>query len=103
VSALSALRRGIDLDLHPLVALEARAGGIGLAPEARVRSHQAGGYLSVYRGRGMDFDQVRPYQPGDDPRTIDWRVLARSGRPYTKLYREERERPVLITLANRLS
>jgi uncharacterized protein (DUF58 family) len=44
----------------------------------------------------MEFDESRPYQPGDDPRNIDWRVTARSSEAYTKLYREERERPVLI-------
>jgi uncharacterized protein (DUF58 family) len=44
----------------------------------------------------MEFDESRPYQPGDDPRSIDWRVTARSTTAYTKLFREERERPVLI-------
>ena len=44
----------------------------------------------------MEFDESRPYQPGDDPRNIDWRVTARSSEAYTKLFREERERPVLI-------
>ncbi|MDH3954398.1 MAG: DUF58 domain-containing protein, partial [Gammaproteobacteria bacterium] len=47
-------------------------------------------------GRGMEFDESRPYQPGDDPRSIDWRVTARSTTAYTKLFREERERPVLV-------
>ena len=56
----------------------------------------AGQYRSVFRGRGMEFDESRPYQPGDDPRNIDWRVTARSSEAYTKLFREERERPVLI-------
>jgi uncharacterized protein (DUF58 family) len=46
----------------------------------------------------MEFDESRPYQPGDDPRNIDWRVTARSTEAYTKLFREERERPVLIML-----
>ena len=64
----------------------------------RVNSLQTGAYVSRFRGRGMDFDESRPYQPGDDPRSIDWRVTARSTTAYTKLFREERERPVLIAL-----
>ena len=62
----------------------------------RVRSLQTGAYVSHFRGRGMEFDESRPYQPGDDPRSIDWRVTARSTTAYTKLFREERERPVLV-------
>ncbi len=62
----------------------------------RVDSLQTGAYVSRFRGRGMEFDESRPYQPGDDPRSIDWRVTARSTTAYTKLFREERERPVLV-------
>ncbi len=62
----------------------------------RILSRTAGGQLSRFKGRGMEFDEARPYQPGDDIRTIDWRVTARTGRPHTKLFREERERPVLF-------
>ena len=64
----------------------------------RVNSLQTGAYVSHFRGRGMEFDESRPYQPGDDPRSIDWRVTARSATAYTKLFREERERPVLIVV-----
>jgi uncharacterized protein (DUF58 family) len=64
----------------------------------RVNSLQTGAYVSHFRGRGMEFDESRPYQPGDDPRSIDWRVTARSTTAYTKLFREERERPVLIAV-----
>ncbi len=62
----------------------------------RINSLQTGAYVSHFKGRGMEFDESRPYQPGDDPRNIDWRVTARSSEAYTKLFREERERPVLI-------
>jgi uncharacterized protein (DUF58 family) len=51
----------------------------------------AGEYHSVFKGRGMEFDEVREYQPGDETRMIDWNVTARSGRPYVKRYVEERE------------
>lgn len=56
----------------------------------------AGGYTSVFKGRGMEFDEVREYQPGDEVRTIDWNVTARSGRPFVKRYAEERELTVLF-------
>jgi uncharacterized protein (DUF58 family) len=69
----------------------------------RVNSLQTGAYVSHFRGRGMEFDESRPYQPGDDPRSIDWRVTARSTTAYTKLFREERERPVLVMLDLRAS
>ena len=62
----------------------------------RINSLQTGAYVSHFKGRGMEFDESRPYQPGDDPRNIDWRVTARSSEAYPKLFREERERPVLI-------
>ncbi|MEE8345235.1 MAG: DUF58 domain-containing protein [Woeseiaceae bacterium] len=64
----------------------------------RINSLQTGAYVSHFRGRGMEFDESRPYQPGDDPRNIDWRVTARSTEAYTKLFREERERPVLVAV-----
>ena len=64
----------------------------------RVNSLQTGAYVSHFRGRGMEFDESRPYQPGDDPRSIDWRVTARTGRAHTKVFQEERERPVLVVL-----
>jgi len=69
----------------------------------RVSSLQAGAYVSHFKGRGMEFDESRPYQPGDDPRNIDWRVTARSTEAYTKLFREERERPVLLMVDLRSS
>ncbi len=56
----------------------------------------AGAYLSVFKGRGVEFDEVRPYVPGDDVRTIDWNVTARMGEPYVKRYVEERELTVLL-------
>ncbi|MDQ6950335.1 MAG: DUF58 domain-containing protein [Mariprofundales bacterium] len=58
----------------------------------------AGGHSSRLRGRGMEFDEVRRYQPGDDAATIDWKVTARKGVPHTKLFHEERERPVLLCI-----
>ena len=62
----------------------------------RPRAQQSGAYVSGFKGRGMEFDEVRPYQLGDDMRYLDWKVTARTGQTYTKLFREERERPVLL-------
>jgi len=56
----------------------------------------AGEYRSVFRGRGMDFDEVREYVPGDEVRTIDWNVTARAGRPFVKKFTEERELTILL-------
>jgi uncharacterized protein (DUF58 family) len=56
----------------------------------------AGEYHSVFKGRGMEFEEVREYQVGDDVRIIDWNVTARTGHPYVKLFREERELTVMI-------
>jgi len=55
-----------------------------------------GEYHSVFKGRGMEFDEVREYQPGDEIRTIDWNVTARMGRPFIKRYVEERELTVML-------
>ncbi len=64
--------------------------------KSKIKSHFNGGFLSAFKGRGMEFDESRPYQPGDDVRNMDWRVTARTNKPYSKVFREERERPVLL-------
>ena len=58
----------------------------------------AGEYHSVFKGRGMEFEEVRPYQPGDEIRTIDWNVTARTGEPYVKRFIEERELTVMLVV-----
>jgi len=63
---------------------------------ASIQAQFNGQYLSTFKGRGMEFDESRPYQPGDDIRAMDWRVTARTGKAHTKVFREERERPVLL-------
>ncbi|MCP3674308.1 MAG: DUF58 domain-containing protein [Gammaproteobacteria bacterium] len=90
--------KGVRLTIDELLALRRESMALDLASSYRVSSTLAGGYRSKFRGRGMDFDEVRPYQPGDDIRNIDWRVTARTGKPHTKLFREERERPVFLLL-----
>ena len=83
-------------DLTELVAMRAATAGLRLISRRTARAMHAGSHRSIQRGRGLEFQEVRPYVSGDDPRTIDWRVTARRGRPHTKLFREERERPVWL-------
>ena len=61
-----------------------------------VDDSMAGAYHSVFKGRGMDFDEVREYSPGDEVRTIDWNVTARAGRPFVKKFTEERELTIFL-------
>jgi len=83
--------------LSTLIGLNREAGGLPLISNS-VKAQMVGGHLSTFRGRGMEYHESRPYQPGDDIRSIDWRVTARRGQTHTKIYREERERPVLLWL-----
>lgn len=71
---------------------------IQIVTSAMVNDVFAGQYHSAFKGRGMEFEEVREYQPGDDIRTIDWNVTARSGRPFVKSYREERELTVMLVV-----
>ena len=83
--------------LGQLVALKPAGESLRLAMP-RVQALAAGGHLSAFKGRGVEFDESRPYQAGDDLRTMDWRVTARTGKPHTKVFREERNRPVIVWL-----
>jgi uncharacterized protein (DUF58 family) len=87
---------GSELDLTQLLRYQRFTHLLDLAPRQTIQSKLAGSYLAKTKGRGMEFDEVRHYQPGDDVRTIDWRVTARTGKVHTKLFREEKERPVFI-------
>jgi uncharacterized protein (DUF58 family) len=87
----------ISVSLAELVAMSSKAQQLRLRPKV-IRARQGGQYISRMRGRGMEFDESRPYQPGDDVRNIDWRVTARTGKTHSKIFREERERPVLISV-----
>jgi uncharacterized protein (DUF58 family) len=83
-------------DVAELVALRGAAQGLNLHAHRPALANLHGGHRSAQRGRGLEFEEVRLYAPGDDARTIDWRVTARRGRVHTKLFREERERPVWL-------
>ncbi|MGF1528710.1 MAG: DUF58 domain-containing protein, partial [Candidatus Competibacterales bacterium] len=85
---------GVIVGVDDLIELRQQAAAAALPRRQMAHSPRAGTVGSRFRGRGMDFQESRVYQPGDDIRTMDWRVTARTGRPHTKLYTEERERPV---------
>lgn len=92
----STINRGCKISLDELIQIKQQANEINLLNHKRVMTNRVGGYLSRFKGRGIDFEEVRTYQPGDDVRLIDWRVTARSGKPFTKIFHEERERPVFV-------
>ena len=78
--------------------LIARIRRIEITTRKLVSDSFAGEYQSVFKGRGMEFDEVRQYHPGDDVRSIDWNVTARTGEPYVKSYIEERELTVMLAV-----
>lgn len=87
---------GINLNIKQLLYYQAKTSLLDLSPRKTIQSKLAGSYLAKTKGRGMEFDEARHYQPGDDIRAIDWRVTARTGKTHTKLYREEKERPIFV-------
>lgn len=88
--------QGAYISLPQLLALRHKSVRINQAQSTKVMGSQSGIKLSKVKGRGIDFAEVRAYQPGDDIRAIDWRVTARKNKPHTKIFCEERERPALI-------
>ena len=84
--------------LMDLIALQYEANGFSFLPKYAVQSVLSGRHRSKLRGRGLDFDEVRKYIPGDDIRNIDWKVTARVGVTHTKEFTEEKERPVLLVI-----
>ncbi|MFT6038708.1 MAG: hypothetical protein ACI9TP_001500, partial [Candidatus Azotimanducaceae bacterium] len=90
------VRGGAYTDIRELIRLRHGSKEIDIVTSAKARHPLSGLLSSNFRGRGIDFAEVRTYEPGDDVRTIDWRVTARTGAPHTKLFQEEKERPVLI-------
>lgn len=87
---------GVSLTIDELIQYKQKSSLINLAGSNNLQGKMSGNYLARSKGRGMEFDEVRQYQNGDDIRSIDWRVTARTGKTHTKLFREEIERPVLI-------
>ena len=89
---------GINNTVDDLIALQRHARKLDLSRRSPALALTAGNHFSRFRGRGMDYQESRIYQAGDDIRSMDWRVTARAGKPHTKLYQEERERPVVLLI-----
>lgn len=92
---------GAFVSVDNLVALESIATDLTFLRKAPVRRFLAGRHESRMRGRGLSFEELRTYMPGDDVRTIDWRVTARTGQPFVRVYNEEKDRPALIVVDQR--
>lgn len=93
--------KGAAVDLNRLLSLRFSARQLDIRRRRRALAQLSGGQRSNFRGRGIEFEEVRGYQAGDDIRAIDWRVTARTGKPHTKLFHEERERPVMLIVDQR--
>ena len=91
----TASTKGVRVGLDELIAMRLRARRLA-RPAARVMGSHAATHSSRFRGRGVDYVESRAYQPGDDIRQMDWRLTARSGKPHTKLFQEEREQSILL-------
>lgn len=93
----------VHVDLAHLRTLETRARSLSFLPRQPARSALNGRHASRLRGRGLNFEELRDYLPGDDIRAIDWKVTARTGRPHVRVMTEERDRPALIVVDQRMS
>jgi uncharacterized protein (DUF58 family) len=91
----------IYADLDELVRLQFKATGFSYLPRQPVHSLLYGRHASRMRGRGLNFEELRHYLPGDDIRSVDWKASSRSGTPHVRVYSEERDRPVWLLVDQR--
>ena len=91
----------VHVSLHHLLRLRHQATGYSFLPQQPLHSLLAGKHASRLRGRGLNFEELRRYLPGDDIRTIDWHVTARTRQPHVRVYTEERDRPMLLLVDQR--
>lgn len=94
---------GVYADLDSLIRLRFKTAGISLLPRQPLTSALSGRHASRLRGRGLNFEEIRRYFPGDDIRQIDWKVTARTRVPHARVFTEERGRETLIVVDQRLS
>jgi uncharacterized protein (DUF58 family) len=94
---------GVYVDLETLIALEHKVRRVNFLPRQPVHSLLSGRYGSRLRGRGLNFEEIRDYLPGDDVRAIDWKVTARLQKPHVRVFNEERDRKALVVVDQRLS
>lgn len=89
---------GVEVDVGELIAVRGQLSGLPLAAMRRRASYRSGARDTRVRGRGMEYEESRAYVPGDDVRTMDWRVMARTGDAHTKIFAEEKERRFLLAV-----
>src|SRR5277367_4090366 len=94
---------GAYVDVQALVALQYSARGFSIRSRKRVQSMLSGRHTSRMRGQGLDFEELRSYVFGDDIRTLDWRVTARLQKPFVRVFTEERDRPVMLLVDQRIN
>jgi len=94
---------GVYVSLDDLLALEYRGRKVSFLPHQPVHSLLSGRFASRMRGRGLNFEEIRDYRPGDDVRSIDWKVTARLQKPHIRVFNEERDRQALLVVDQRLS
>ena len=94
---------GVYVSLDDLLALEYRGRKVSFLPHQPVSSLLSGRFASRMRGRGLNFEEIRDYRPGDDVRSIDWKVTARLQKPHIRVFNEERDRQALLVVDQRLS
>ncbi|WP_058185762.1 DUF58 domain-containing protein [Terracidiphilus gabretensis] len=94
---------GAYVEFESLMALQFKASGFTLRHSQPVHSLLFGRRASHVRGRGLDFEELRGYVAGDDVRSIDWKVTARAQKPYVRVYSEERDRPTMLVVDQRIN
>ena len=93
----------IHVSLARLRGLQGAARGLSFLPRQPSASVLNGRHASRLRGRGLNFEEMRDYLPGDDIRSIDWKATARTGTPHVRVFTEERDRPALLVVDQRMS
>ncbi len=94
---------GVYAYLDDLIRIQFQAQGFSFLPKQPINSLLSGRHASRLRGRGLNFEEIRRYLPGDDIRNMDWKVTARTQKAHTRVFTEERDRPVLLLVDQRLS
>lgn len=99
----STIPHGAYTNLEELIRIQFAARDFSFLPQQPVSSILSGRYASRLRGRGLNFEELRRYLPGDDTRTIDWKVTARTRRPHVRVYSEEKDRSVMLVVDQRIN
>jgi uncharacterized protein (DUF58 family) len=94
---------GVYSNLDDLIRIQFKARNFSFLPQQPVASVLSGRYASRLRGRGLNFEEIRRYLPGDDIRTMDWKVTARTRSPHVRVYTEEKDRAILLVVDQRIN